>query len=249
VSPGPSGDTRRAHSHDPRTFVVMTPDLGTRDAATHPGIAAVVFDMDGVLIEARDWHYEALNRALGHFGWHISRADHMSTFNGLPTRDKLEILTRTQGVPRELHGFLNKLKQRYTRELIITSCQPTYNHRYCLSRLAAEGYSLACASNSIRQTIVDILSLAALDTYLPLVVSNEDVTKAKPHPEIYLTACERLGLRPDQVLIVEDSEHGIAAARASGAHVLIVADPDDVTYDRVTAAIARANATSDAVAA
>lgn len=205
---------------------------------THPtGIQAVVFDMDGVLIEARDWHYEALNRALGHFGWGISRADHLATFNGLPTRDKLDILTRTQGVPRELHGFLNKLKQRYTRELIVTSCEPTYHHRYCLSRLASEGYRLACASNSIRPTIVEILSLAALDMYLPLIVSNEDVTHAKPAPEIYLTAAARLGLDPSQILVVEDSEHGIAAARASGCHVLTVADPDDVTYDRVAHAI------------
>lgn len=205
---------------------------------THPtGIQAVVFDMDGVLIEARDWHYEALNRALGHFGWNISRADHIATFNGLPTRDKLDILTRTQGVPRELHGFLNKLKQRYTRELIVTCCQPTYHHRYCLSRLTSEGYRLACASNSIRATIVEILGLAALDMYLPLIVSNEDVQHAKPSPEIYFTAAERLGLEPSQILVVEDSEHGIAAARASGCHVLTVADPDDVTYERVSAAI------------
>jgi len=205
---------------------------------THPsGIRAVVFDMDGVLIEARDWHYEALNRALGHFGWTISRADHIATFNGLPTRDKLDILTRTQGVPRELHTFLNKLKQRYTRELIVTSCQPTYHHRYCLSRLTTEGYRLGCASNSIRSTIVEILSLAALDMYLPLIVSNEDVQHAKPSPEIYLVAAERLGLDPTQILVVEDSEHGIAAARASGCHVLTVSDPDDVTYERVSAAI------------
>lgn len=210
---------------------------------THPsGIQAVVFDMDGVLIEARDWHYEALNRALGHFGWGISRADHITTFNGLPTRDKLDLLTRTQGVPRELHGFLNKLKQRYTREMIVTSCQPTYNHRYCLSKLAAEGYALGCASNSIRSTIDEILGFAALDQYLPLVVSNEDVTHAKPSPEIYFVAAERLGLDPSQILVVEDSEHGIAAARASGCHVLTVVDPDDVTYDRVTTAIAAAEA-------
>ncbi len=212
---------------------------------THPtGIQAVVFDMDGVLIEASDWHYEALNRALGHFGWNISRADHIATFNGLPTRDKLEILSRTQGVPRELHGFLNKLKQRYTRELIVTSCQPTYHHRYCLSRLTSEGYRLACASNSIRSTIVEILNLAALDMYLPLVVSNEDVQHAKPSPEIYLVTAARLGLDPTQILVVEDSEHGIAAARASGCHVLTVADPDDVTYDRVNAAIRTIDADS-----
>lgn len=203
------------------------------------GIQAVVFDMDGVLIEARDWHYEALNRALGHFGWNISRVDHLATFNGLPTRDKLDMLTRTQGLPRELHGFLNKLKQRYTRELIVTSCQPSYNHRYCLSRLTAEGYRLACASNSIRQTIDEILGLAALEQYLPVIVSNEDVQHGKPAPDIYIAAAERLGLRTDEMLVVEDSEHGIDAARAAGCHVLVVVDPDDVTYERVAGAIAQ----------
>ena len=208
----------------------------------HSGIQAVVFDMDGVLIEARDWHYEALNRALGHFGWNISRADHLSTFNGLPTRDKLDMLSRTQGLPRELHGFLNRLKQRYTRELIVTSCQPSYNHRYCLSRLTHDGYQLACASNSIRQTIDEILGLAALDQYLPLIVSNEDVQHGKPAPDIYLATAERLGLQPDQLMVVEDSEHGIAAARAAGCNVCIVVDPDDVTYDRVSAAITQADA-------
>jgi len=209
------------------------------------GIKAVVFDMDGVLIEARDWHYEALNRALGHFGWNISRADHLSTFNGLPTRDKLDMLTRTQGLPRELHGFLNKLKQRYTRELIVTSCQPSYNHRYCLSRLAADGYRLACASNSIRQTIDEILGLAALDQYLPVIVSNEDVSHGKPAPDIYLAAAARLGVTPAEMMVVEDSEHGIGAARAAGCHVCIVVDPDDVTYERVTLAIAQLAAQED----
>jgi beta-phosphoglucomutase len=52
-------------------------------------IKAVVFDMDGVLIEAKDWHYEALNRALKLFGYEISRYEHLTTFDGLPTRRKL----------------------------------------------------------------------------------------------------------------------------------------------------------------
>jgi beta-phosphoglucomutase len=77
-------------------------------------IEAVVFDMDGVLIDAKDWHYEALNDALGLFGYNISRADHLSTFDGLPTRRKLEMLTQERGLPKGLHGFINDLKQQYT---------------------------------------------------------------------------------------------------------------------------------------
>jgi len=64
-------------------------------------IKAILFDMDGVLIEAKDWHYEALNMALDLFGMPISRDAHLSTFDGLPTKDKLNLLSKTRGFP---HG-------------------------------------------------------------------------------------------------------------------------------------------------
>ena len=73
-------------------------------------IKAVLFDMDGVLIDAKDWHYEALNRALEHFGFAISRESHLSTFDGLPTRAKLQMLTKARGLPERLHEFINSLK-------------------------------------------------------------------------------------------------------------------------------------------
>jgi len=60
-------------------------------------IKAVIFDMDGVLIEAKDWHYEALNRALKVFGYAISRYDHLVTYDGLPTVMKLDMLTKEKG--------------------------------------------------------------------------------------------------------------------------------------------------------
>ena len=73
-------------------------------------IKAVLFDMDGVLVEAKEWHYEALNRALDLFGMAISRVDHETTFDGLPTSRKLEMLSVERGLPRELHSFLNEMK-------------------------------------------------------------------------------------------------------------------------------------------
>lgn len=63
-------------------------------------IKAIFFDMDGVLIDAKEWHYEALNRALELFGMPISQVDHLTTFDGLPTRKKLEMLTLGRGLPR-----------------------------------------------------------------------------------------------------------------------------------------------------
>ena len=201
-------------------------------------IQAVVFDMDGVLIDAREWHYEALNRALGHFGMTISRFDHLVTYDGLPTRAKLEMLSRERDLPRRLHGFLNELKQNYTMELVWQHCRPVFQHEYALSRLRGEGYHLAVASNSVRQSIVEMMSKSALLPHLDFVLSNEDVTHGKPDPEIYVKAIEQLGLVPHEVLVVEDNEKGIKAATLAGAHVLPVQEPADVTFEAIVAEIA-----------
>lgn len=200
-------------------------------------IKAVIFDMDGVLIDARDWHYEALNRALRLFGMEISRFDHLTTFDGLPTRRKLQMLTAARGLPTALHDFLNEMKQRYTMEIVAAQCKPTFGQQYALSRLHAEGYRLAVCSNSVRDSVEVMMQRADLARYLDFMVSNQDVTRSKPDPEMYQVAIERMGLNPRQVLIVEDNENGVAAARAAGAHVLEVAGVEDVTYHAIMARI------------
>jgi beta-phosphoglucomutase len=196
-------------------------------------IKAVIFDMDGVLIDAKDWHYDALNRALNHFGFNISRYDHLVTFDGLPTRRKLEMLTREQGLPAKLHGFLNELKQIYTMEIVHARCKPRFQHEYALSHLKALGYKLGVASNSVRQSVEVMMSKSSLTQYLDTIVSNEDVSKGKPDPEIYVKTLTALGVAANEALVVEDNEHGIAAGRAAGAHLMIVQDVNDVTLDNI----------------
>jgi beta-phosphoglucomutase len=203
-------------------------------------IKAIIFDMDGVLIDARDWHYEALNRALNLFGFNISRYDHLVTFDGLPTRKKLEMLTLDQGLPRRLHKFLNELKQSYTLEIVHGRCKPIFHHEFALARLKAAGYKLAVASNSVRRSIELMMEKSALAPYLDALVSNQDVERAKPDPEIYNKAMSLLSVRPEETLIVEDNPHGVAAARGSGAHVMVVGNPNDVTWDRLVVQIQRA---------
>lgn len=197
-------------------------------------IKAILFDMDGVLIDARDWHYEALNKALGYFGLAISRYDHLVTFDGLPTRRKLELLSIESGLPAALHPFINELKQSFTMDLVQQRCRPIFQHEYALSHLKADGYLLAVASNSIRSSVEVMMDRANLRRYLDLLLSNEDVSKAKPDPEIYLKAAAALGLHPADCLVIEDNVNGIAAARGAGAPVLVVDNVFDVTYDRIT---------------
>lgn len=202
-------------------------------------IQAIIFDMDGVLIDAKDWHYEALNRALNLFGFNISRYDHLVTFDGLPTRKKLEMLSREHGLPVGLHGFLNELKQVYTTEAIHARCKPRFQHEYALSHLKGDGYRIVVASNSIRSTIELMMEKARLRTYLDAVLSNQDVTHPKPAPDIYQKAAATLSLPPAECLVVEDNPNGIAAARAAGCPVMVVQTVADVSYDRIVTHIDR----------
>jgi beta-phosphoglucomutase len=196
-------------------------------------IKAVLFDMDGVLIDAKDWHYVALNKALANFGYSISRESHLTTFDGLPTKVKLGILSEASGLPVGLHACINEIKQRHTLELSQQLCRPEFQHQFALSRLKRNGLKLAVCSNSIRQTVETMMRQASLLEYLDLVLSNEDVVKSKPDPKIYVTAMKWLGVEPAETLILEDNDHGIAAALASGAHLLRIGSPSDVSFANI----------------
>jgi len=196
-------------------------------------IKAIIFDMDGVLIEAKDWHYEALNKALEFFGKSISRYDHLVTFDGLPTKKKLQMLSQVGDLPLGLHPLINDLKQKFTIEMAFLKCKPVFYHQLALSKLKAEGYHLAVCSNSIRNTIEVMLERADLIKYVDFFLSNQDVVKSKPDPEIYIKAIKKLNLIPEECLILEDNENGIKAAKASGAHLLKVGTVEDVTYPNI----------------
>ncbi len=207
-------------------------------------IKAVIFDMDGVLIEAREWHYEALNRALGLFGMEISRYDHLVTYDGLPTRKKLQMLTLERGLPEALHEFINEMKQVYTLEIVYAKCKPVFQHQYALSRLRAAGYRMAVCSNSILQTMDLMLQKASLVDFFEFYLSNEDVKKPKPDPEMYDTAIRRLQLEPAECLVVEDNANGIRSARDAGAHLLEVSDVAEVNYSNIVRRIREIEASS-----
>ena len=196
-------------------------------------IKAILFDMDGVLIDAKDWHYEALNRALSLFGMEISRYDHLVTYDGLPTIRKLQMLSMERGLPTRLHKFINEIKQQYTMEIVNSKCKPVYRHEYALAKLQKDGYQLAVCSNSVTSTIETMMERANLNRYLKFYISAQDVPNGKPDPAIYLESMKRLGLTPKDCLILEDNENGIKAANASGAHLMKISSVDEVNYQLI----------------
>ncbi len=192
-------------------------------------IKAVVFDMDGVLIDARDWHFEALNKALRTFGLHFSYEEHLEKFNGLSTRQKLNYLTENQSLPAELHQTISDTKQDRTLRIAAEKCFPNTQHLILLDRLRHKNFKVGVYTNSIRDTAEAMLKYAGLLAKIDTLITNQDVANPKPNPEGYLLVCKELGVDPEEVLVIEDGEYGIQAATSAGCHVVRVANPSDVS--------------------
>ena len=198
------------------------------------GKKLIVFDLDGVLIQSKDLHYEALNIALNEIDskYVISRQDHLKTFDGLKSSEKLDMLTKDRSLPQELHPQIWNRKQEITIEQL-QYIQPNLFIKKTFQELRQRGYKLACCSNAIRRSVLTMLSKLDLIEELDLIISNEDVKQGKPHPEMYWKAMSIMGVLPEETLIVEDSPAGLLAASRSRADVLRVNSPKDVNIKNI----------------
>ena len=193
---------------------------------------AVLFDLDGVLVDACDWHYEALNRALKEVAnYTISTEDHEKTYNGIPTLKKLSILENLGIVRRSDFQKISNLKQQYTAEVINDFCTESISKIEMLKMLKDKGYKLACVTNSIRKTTELMLMKTGIRKYFDVVITNEDTANNKPHPEQYIKALVLLNTVPENAIIVEDSPKGLEAARSTGSRVLQVRNATEVTQE------------------
>ena len=202
------------------------------------GIKAILYDLDGVLVDACNWHYEALNRALMSVcGFKISLREHETTFNGLPTKSKLGLLKDQGKIKQESFQDVNTLKQQFTMELLETlTIDPEKVELH--ERVAELNIETACVTNAIRESAETMLRNTGQLSYMEFVVSNQDIVHPKPCAEGYIVAMVRLDVLPQDTLIVEDSPKGIQAARNTGAQVLEVANAAEVTWGRINAWLA-----------
>ena len=195
----------------------------------------IIFDLDGVLVEAKEIHYTTLNKAIEEVAggeFIITPAEHLSTYDGLKTQQKLDMLTKSKGLSVDYHEHIWNLKQLLTINAI---SQLKVDNRLVeiFKELRERGYQLACCSNSIRRSVLVMLSKIGLIEYMDLILSNEDVKNSKPHPEMYWKGMSMMGVLPEETLIVEDSPHGLLAASRSRANVLRVDNPSDLTLEKL----------------
>lgn len=194
----------------------------------------VIFDLDGVLIDSREVHYDALNNALKTFDikYVISREEHLSLYDGLPTTIKLNTLSKEKNLPTNLHNDVWKKKQEETL-LIFDRLEQDNELIYFFEKIKEKNIKIAVASNSVRETVKLVLLRLGLIKYVDYFVSNDDVKRTKPFPEMYwkcMIACNSI---PKKCVIVEDSHIGRQGALDSGANLVAVENRNDLNLKKI----------------
>jgi len=197
-------------------------------------IELIIFDLDGVLVDIKKLHFDALNEALSEVdsNYIINHDEHLSIYDGLKTKEKLNMLTRNKGLPEKDHDKVWSRKQQLTMEML-DCLEPNEDLIYAIKKLKESGFKVACCSNSIVSTINKALEKIGVIEYFDNIQGNDNAINSKPHPELYWRAMITLSVMPEKTLIVEDSPIGLLAAKRSGAHFIRVNNSNDLKIERL----------------
>ena len=196
-------------------------------------IKVIIFDLDGVLVDTKLIHFEALNSALKKYNFEeISIDDHVKIFDGLPTIEKLKLIQKTKKLPKRSFSKIQKYKQKITSEILKRRIKKN-NKIIKIMRNLHNKYKIVVATNAINSTLNICLNKLGIKKYVDFKLSNEDINKPKPNPEIYLRVFIRFGIYPSEALIIEDSHYGREAAISSGAKLLPIKKIEELDLKKI----------------
>jgi len=197
-------------------------------------IDTIIFDLDGVLINSKNIHFESFNRALeeNKIRYKISYEVHLKSFDGLPTIKKLEILNKKKHVPKKLNKKISLKKNQITRKLLEKNIH--FDARiFSLFQKLSKKYKIAIATNAIEETLKIAIKKLQISKFISFSISSENLKNSKPHPEIYMRCMLHLSTTPKNTLILEDSHTGRTAAKESGAKLMPIKSLDEVNYKNI----------------
>jgi beta-phosphoglucomutase-like phosphatase (HAD superfamily)/dTDP-glucose pyrophosphorylase len=196
-------------------------------------IKTIIFDLDGVLVDTKKVHYEALNKALKKIeNFELTISEHSKIYDGLPTQKKLEILLKNKKILKINLKKIAQSKNYYTDILLEEKIKYSKKIWYLFKRLS-KNYKICIATNAIRKTLEICIKKLRIKKFINYSLSNEDVRISKPHPEIYLKCLVQLNSIPKETLILEDSNYGRVAALDSGCNLFPIKSPKNVSYKNI----------------
>ena len=196
-------------------------------------IKAIIFDLDGVLVDTKKIHFEALNEALKKFDHkEIKFEDHVKIFDGLPTIKKLNLIAKKKKISKKNFSKIQKFKQKSTLKLLKESVVYNINTINLFKKLSKK-YKLAVATNAVKSTLDICLKNLKIKKYIDYKICNEEVKNSKPNPEIYFKIFMKFGIYPEESLILEDSHYGRQAATHSGGNLVPIQNLSEVNFKNV----------------
>lgn len=182
---------------------------------------ALVFDMDGVIVDSNPYHKKALQQFCAQHGYSLSEAELRQRIYGRTNR---EWITNLMGpLPEDVLARYAEEKEALYRDLFAPAIRPVAGLPAFLEALAAAGYPCAIGTSAPRSNVDFTLQRTGLAHYFPVILDDRFVAHSKPHPEIYLKCAEALALPPAQCLVLEDSLSGVEAAQRAGCKVVGIA--------------------------
>jgi HAD superfamily hydrolase (TIGR01509 family) len=185
--------------------------------------AALLFDLDGTLVDTMPLHYRAYADTFAARGLRLTEADFMAQI-GAPARDAIPSFLKAAGAreiaPHQVAEIHSEKKQLFERDIKVSSPRPLPAAAFLA--VARGRQKLAVVSSGNRAGVMAILDAMGWEGMFDAVVSGDDVARGKPDPEPYLAAAMALKVSPSDCLVLEDTEAGIASGRAAGMSVLDV---------------------------
>lgn len=197
-------------------------------------IKLIIFDLDGVLVDTKKTHYKAFNLALkkNHIDYQISFSEHIKKFEGLPTKEKINILIKEKKIDKKYSKKIYLNKQSLTAKLLKKEVK--YSRKtFELFKKLKKNFNIAIATNSINSTLNTCIKNLGIKKYINFAIGTNQIKHTKPHPEIYLKCLIKFGCMPRETLIIEDSYVGRLAAKESSCNLMPIKEIKEVNYSNI----------------
>ncbi len=198
----------------------------------HLPFEAVIFDMDGVLVNSEPFYVEVEQTNFRQLGLNISEEEHQ-TYQGTATDRMWQLIKERHGIEQpvdELVEMTNNLVTPYFNSF--EKMEPMPGVKSLIEKLKGKGIPLALASSSYADVIEIILQKTGLEKYFDVVVDSQMAGASKPEPHIFLLTAKKLGVPPGKCIVIEDSTNGIKAAKAAGMFCVAYAGPGSEMQDQ-----------------
>jgi len=184
-------------------------------------VKAIIFDMDGVIVDSEFYQFQAFKFALARVGFNLTEEYFISNMVGRKSHDSVSEILNKENIKESLDELIERKRKKY-RELISSNLKAMPGAKKLINQLKNNGFILALASSSATIHIDIVLNGLGIKNQFDVIVSGEQVKIGKPNPDIFLITAKKLNTLPDNCLVIEDTSTGVEAAKAAGMKCIAV---------------------------